>query len=115
MKLERLRSPKSFQVIHNHGSVFFKQSMVVKILRKPDNALECAAAFAVIASRKVGNAVQRNRCKRRLREVARQVLKGQSNLLLVLIAKKSTLTAVFSDLVKDLDHALSLFLAKENA
>lgn len=60
------------------------------------------------ASRKVGNAVARNRAKRRLREVAAQVLPehGRPRHDYVLIARAATLDRDFADLIRDLKTAL---------
>ena len=60
-------------------------------------------------SKKVGNAVARNRAKRRLREVARRVIpeQGQNGWDYVLIGKANvTATRLFSDLQNDLSQAL---------
>lgn len=60
------------------------------------------------ASRKVGNAVARNRAKRRLREVVAQVLPeyGSPRHDYVLIARASTAERSFTDLIRDLKTAL---------
>ena len=59
-------------------------------------------------SKKVGNAVARNRAKRRLREVARKVLPelGQTGMDYVFIARDSTTTRPYDSLVKDARLAL---------
>jgi ribonuclease P protein component len=60
------------------------------------------------ASRKVGNAVTRNRAKRRLREAAARVLPhhGRLGTDYVLIAREGTVERPFSALVADLETAL---------
>ncbi|MEM7170677.1 MAG: ribonuclease P protein component [Pseudomonadota bacterium] len=59
-------------------------------------------------SRKVGNAVQRNRARRRLRAASAIVLPdgGCAGYDYVLIGRKETLTRDFSDLLEDLRTAL---------
>jgi len=60
-------------------------------------------------SKKVGNAVARNRAKRRLREIARLVLPahGQAGYDYVLIGRaQATATHPFTDLLEDLRGAL---------
>ena len=60
-------------------------------------------------SKKVGNAVARNRAKRRLREVARQVLpqQGQDGWDYVLVGRKDTTGALpFDQLIRDMERAL---------
>jgi ribonuclease P protein component len=60
------------------------------------------------ASRKVGNAVARNRARRRLRAVSSAVLPGhaQPGQDYVLIARSGTLTRSYQELVKDLEEGL---------
>ena len=59
-------------------------------------------------TKKIGNAVTRNRSKRRMREVARLVLgeTAQSGFDYVLIGRMATATRSFADLQKDLTSAL---------
>nr|WP_283258549.1 ribonuclease P protein component [Pseudomonas sp. GX19020] len=62
------------------------------------------------ASKKIGNAVARNRAKRRMREVARAVLPelGRDGWDYVLVARpEATLARVFSDMVSDLRDAFA--------
>ena len=66
-------------------------------------------------SKKVGNAVARNRAKRRLREIARLVLSnsGKSGFDYVLIGRKETTAKMpFAKMQKDLETALSRIHAK---
>jgi len=60
-------------------------------------------------SRKVGNAVRRNRAKRRLREVARAVLPrlGQPCHDYVLVGRSETVERPFTLLLSDLETALA--------
>jgi len=59
-------------------------------------------------TKKVGNAVIRNRIKRRLREVVQQIipLKSQPNHDYVIIGKHAALTQDFTSILKDLEQAL---------
>ena len=60
-------------------------------------------------TRKVGNAVVRNKAKRRLRAVARDVLgdHGRPGFDYVLIGRRTTNTRPYGNLVADLRSALS--------
>jgi ribonuclease P protein component len=66
------------------------------------------ARYGLTASGKIGNAVKRNRARRRLRALAGQVLPkyAASGHDYVLIARASTITRAFADLRNDLTVAL---------
>jgi len=72
----------------------------------------CRVGFT--ASKKVGNAVERNRCRRRLRAAVRELMPrlGIDNYDYVVIGKSSTVTSRYSWITKDLRDAL-LGIAKE--
>ena len=74
--------------------------------RKRDDNLPARFGFTV--SKKVGNAVERNRVRRRLREVVRgsATLSGQSGHDYVLIGRRTALTTPFDRLVADFAGAL---------
>ena len=69
------------------------------------------------ASKKVGNAVARNRAKRRLRALADKVIGefADSNFDYVLIGRTETLKRDFSSMEKELRHALQRVCAKVDA
>jgi len=66
-----------------------------------------AIRYGLTASRKIGNAVTRNRARRRLRALTMQILPHASREHdYVLIARAPTPTCVFADLQKDLEKGL---------
>ncbi len=68
------------------------------------------------ASRKVGNAVARNRARRRLTTLADALLpcQGQASTDYVLIARRATLERDFGDLRRDLESALERLARKRS-
>jgi len=84
----------------------------------PDERAKTGTArIGVTASRKVGNAVERNRAKRRLRAAAAAVLPlyGLAGNDYVLVARRDTLTRGFDRLLEDLTGALKSAHAKSGS
>jgi ribonuclease P protein component len=83
--------------------------LILQAARRPEGS-GCVALVRVgfTASRKVGNAVTRNRAKRRLRSVAASILlgKGRPRTDYVLIARASTVDRPYDALIADLEAAL---------
>jgi ribonuclease P protein component len=80
--------------------------MVVQSCAAPMGVTEIR--LGLTASRKVGGAVERNRARRRLRALARQVLPshGAPGHDYVLVARRATVSREWSGLVGDLETAL---------
>jgi ribonuclease P protein component len=78
--------------------------LIVQARKREDDALR----VGLTVTKKIGNAVTRNRAKRRLRALARQVLPGAAlpGHDLVLVARTDTPTRAFALLEADLRHAL---------
>lgn len=82
------------------------QGMIVQARRRGD---DLGARVGFTCSKRVGNAVARNRAKRRLRAVARDVLPrlAREGWDYVLIGREEvTATRDFTDLIGDLEYAL---------
>jgi len=78
------------------------------VLQMRENTSHETLRVGFTATKRIGNAVQRNRAKRRLRAVARQVLptKAATGHDYVIIARNSTLDRPYEKLVYDLEKAL---------
>jgi ribonuclease P protein component len=91
-----LRRNKEFRYVYKRGrSVSDKNLMLIYVITKTPHL---KVGFSV--SKKLGNSVQRNRLKRRLKEAFFSTLGSLSqNCLLVFIPKESAREAAYGDLV----------------
>jgi ribonuclease P protein component len=95
-----------------------KPTMIVQLGKRPhiDKKGQELPVLRVglTASRKVGNAVKRNRARRRLRVVAEMICSRFSftNEDIVLIASPATVEAPFHSLIRDFDQALTKLISK---
>jgi ribonuclease P protein component len=84
------------------------QSFTLQSQRRPDASPETVARFGLTVTRKVGNAVVRNRIRRRLKEVLRlnSALETLQDHDYVLVVRIEALSRPFDLLKKDLERAL---------
>lgn len=102
----RLKRRAEFLLVAKLGRKAPVHGLVLQALRR-DDAGPARIGFTV--TKKVGNAVVRNRTKRRLREAARLLLRDApiSGVDLVLIGRDTTRARPFALLIDDLQRALS--------
>lgn len=103
--LDTIPKRRDFVLASTHGRYQAMPGLVVQMRNRGDNA---AARLGITASKKIGNAVARNRAKRRLRAVADMVLTSQSRPGhdYVLIARYNTNHLEWPELVESLNKAL---------
>jgi ribonuclease P protein component len=101
-----LRSSLEFAEVKAHGTGFRGRYCLLVALAKP---AEATRVGYVISRRSVGNAVQRNRARRRLREILRLRWPRvpESGYWLVFIAFGSVLAAPHQDLANDVERVLA--------
>ena len=106
MRLPTLKKSSQFSQIRNKGNYFKSASFNGYIIH--DSDLE-TFLVGIIASKKLGNAVERNRAKRRAREAIRtcSLIKTLNQVKFVLILKKTVLKVPFIDLKQDIEKFLS--------
>ena len=99
--------------------VFVLEDKHARFLQKSHPQKKKVNRIGISATKKVGGAVQRNRCKRIMREALRQVQKKHpfvTGKLIVLSAREACAEATMQDVLKDLTYAsakLDLFAKQE--
>ena len=102
-----IKKRSTFVFIKDNGKFLRAKSFNIQILQ--DNTLNDDIAVGYTATKRLGNAVTRNKAKRRMREMARKVITkyGKINFYYVLIAKNSILTTSFKELELELENIIT--------
>ena len=96
-KLCTLKLNKEFRTAYYHGKVFVHPLLIVYV-RKNKAGL---SRLGITTGKKVGKAVQRNRCRRIIREAFRQHYPAiQGNWDIVLVARKATVDSTSTALYR---------------
>ena len=96
-----IKKRSTFVMIRNKGEFIKGKNMNIQILHNQD--LENSIGVGYTASKKIGNAVKRNKAKRIMRELARKIIiNGKINSYYVLIAESSILDEKFDKLILEL-------------
>jgi ribonuclease P protein component len=105
-KAGRLKKRAEFLRVAAKGRKIPAPSLVLQALRRADSG---PARVGFTVTRKIGNAVVRNRTRRRLKEAARLVLAAEAprGVDLVLIGREGTRARAFTALQDDLRRALA--------
>ena len=96
----RLQKNKAFQYVYHRGKSVACRDLVMLIAK----GRGMKVGFSV--SKKVGNAVTRNKVKRRLRECVRPYIGDVKNGLYVIVARPSAAEASFQSLQRDVRYLL---------
>ena len=105
--LQTIKKRSIFILVRNKGIVLKCNFLNIQLLEKQklDNSIQ----VGFIASKKLGNAIKRNRAKRIMRELARKVITkyGKINSYYVLIAKSSIFEIPFDFQKNELKKLIS--------
>ncbi len=101
-----IKKRSTFVLVRENGKSIKSNAFNIQILE--DKNLNEKIAVGYTATKKLGNAVIRNKAKRIMKELARKVLTkyGKINFYYVLIAKIPLLTIPFKDLQIELENKL---------
>ena len=104
-QLFTIKKRATFVHIRDNGVMI--RSNNINIQKLIDQDLDNKIGVGYTATKKIGNAVKRNKAKRIMRELAKKILiKGKTNTYFVLIAKTSILDSNFNDLLKELEKSI---------
>ena len=115
--IQSIKKRADFVNLSKKGVSSPQEGLVLQSISKMDESNEDLIRFGVTATKKIGNAVIRNRCKRKLRALAKEVLIkcAKENSEYVLIARKTTYNRNMNLLKVDLINALKeVKLIKQN-
>lgn len=108
--LERLKTRRQFLRVAAGNRKWAAPGIVLQVAPQPpgDRAVSIGPRYGLTVSKRVGNAVVRNRARRRLRAVAEEILPrcAAASYDYVLIGRKGTPARNFDALKKDLEAGL---------
>lgn len=107
--LPRLKNRPEFLKIQKSGQRYVAPAFLVQVRFNLFSDHQQGPHVGFTASKKIGNAVARNRAKRRLRSLADTILaaQGAPNGAYVLVARAAILTRPYDKLERDLSRALA--------
>jgi len=100
--LEMLRRKAEFEAIGRHGTVRSSRLLVLRSMRTTGSRTR----IGLSTPRTLGGAVQRNRVRRRLRDLLREQLTAEGGVDLLLIARSEAGSATYSELREELRSLL---------
>jgi ribonuclease P protein component len=108
MRLARLTQRKQFLAAADKGRRFRSPAFTAQVRDALPEEERSGLRLGLTASRKTGNAVKRNRIRRRLRAAAAEALRDQTTTPcdIVIVARPDVLCADFQALIADLSIAI---------
>ena len=112
MPISSLKNQKYFDLVNKRGTKLHKPSAVLVLAKNYPNDLDTVGhiTLGMKVGKKLGNAVVRNKIKRRIRHIITLISKQadfKSNLGLIVVARKGFDKATFSTLFDEFSKSLS--------
>ena len=119
MEIQTIKKRRDFLKGNAAAYTVMNSVIIQSYLRSEDsNEADNLIKIGITCSKKIGNAVLRNKAKRRLREAGKMILSkiGKKNRNYIFIARKDiTLTTKFCDLCKDIEDGIKKIYSSEKA
>jgi ribonuclease P protein component len=111
MKLQTLKHRKDFVLSNKFAKKIFSKNFIIQKYTNSDS-IDLNLKFGFTATKKIGNAVVRNRAKRRMRALVSRFVKEDINFFdnkssYVLVAKSSLNKALFINLYSEMQQCLN--------
>ena len=111
MKLQTLKHRKDFVLSNKFAKKIYSKNFIIQKYTNSDS-IDLNLKFGFTATKKIGNAVTRNRAKRRMRALVSRFVKEDINFFdnkssYVLVAKSSLNKALFINLYFEMQECLN--------
>ena len=111
MKLQTLKHRKDFVLSNKFAKKIFSKNFIIQKYTNSDS-IDINLKFGFTATKKIGNAVTRNRAKRRMRALVSRFVKEDINSFdnkssYVLVAKSSLNKALFINFYSEMQQCLN--------
>ena len=111
MKLQTLKHRKDFVLSNKFAEKIYSKNFIIQKYTNSDS-IDLNLKFGFTATKKIGNAVTRNRAKRRMRALVSRFVKEDINFFdnkssYVLVAKSSLNKALFINLYSEMQECLN--------
>lgn len=111
MKLQTLKHRKDFVLSNKFAKKIYSKNFIIQKYTNSDS-IDLNLKFGFTATKKIGNAVTRNRAKRRMRALVSRFVKEDINFFdnkssYVLVAKSSLNKALFINLYFEMQQCLN--------
>ena len=111
MKLQTLKHRKDFVLSNKFAKKIYSKNFIIQKYTNSDS-IDLNLKFGFTATKKIGNAVTRNRAKRRMRALVNRFVKEDINFFdnkssYVLVAKSSLNKALFVNLYSEMQQCLN--------